>query len=67
MNEFIFGTFEGHLKRLSLYQVVINIQYYLPHSSFHFFSILEMYNAEPNTLFTPVGELGFMLHEMHKV
>lgn len=38
-----------------------------PHSSFHFFCILEMYNAETNTFLTHVRELEFALHEMHEV
>lgn len=44
-----------------------NVQFGLPHSSTHCFCILEMYNAQTNTFFTPIGELGFALHEVHEI
>lgn len=44
-----------------------NMQYSLPHSAYHLFSILEMYNSKFGIFFTSVGELDLALHEIFKV
>ena len=36
-------------------------------SNHHFYAVLESYNLETCTFFTPVGEMGFALHEMYEV
>ena len=43
------------------------VQYGILQSSHHFFAMLESYNPKTCTFFTPVGEMGFALHEMYKV
>lgn len=39
----------------------------IPASRFHFFSILEIYNLEMGTFFTPIGEIGLAVHEMYEI
>jgi len=36
-------------------------------SDYNFFEVLKRYNPDTCTFFTPVGEMGFALHEMFKV
>lgn len=67
MISFILANFEVILMDIELYGTIRNIQYGLPHSSYHLFNILEMYNPKSGTFFTPIGELGFALHEMFEV
>ena len=43
------------------------IQYGIPQSTQHFYAILEWYNPETCTFFTPIGEIGLALHEMYEV
>ena len=38
-----------------------------PASPQNFFGILERYNPLTGTFFTPVGEMGLALHELHEV
>ena len=38
--------------------------YGIPQSNHHFYAVLEHYNIETCTFFTPVGEMGFSLHEV---
>lgn len=55
------------LRSTCLYNTVGAIQFGNSQSNYHFFAMLEMYDSISNTLFTPIGELGFALHEMHEV
>ena len=43
------------------------VQYGIPHSIQHFYTILEWYNLEICTFFIPIGEMGLALHEMYEV
>lgn len=52
------------LREIDLHQVIRNVQYSLSQSQYHLFSLLEMYNSEANTFFTPISELGLALYEM---
>lgn len=67
MIQFILLNFEACLKRVGLYRAMRSVQFGLPHSSPHFFCILETYNTKINTFFTPVGELRFALHDIHEI
>jgi len=55
------------LKRVGLYSAVRAVQWGIPQSSQNFFGILERYNPLTGTFFTPVGEMGLALHELHEV
>ena len=50
-----------------LYHAVRAVRYGIAPIHYHFFMILEKYNSNSCTFFTPVGELGFALHEMFEV
>lgn len=65
--DFVLSTFGDILRDFGLYGEIRNVQFGLPHSACHLFSILEMYNPSSGTSFTPVGELGIALHEMFEV
>ena len=43
------------------------VQYGIPQSTQHFYAILERYNPETYTFFTPIEEMRFALHEMCEV
>lgn len=61
------SNFEAILKDIRLYRVIRKIQYGLSHSAYNLFSILKMYNPKSRMFFTPIGELGFALHETFEV
>lgn len=68
MVDFMLSTFKVTLQDLGLYGAIRNVQFDLPHSAYHLFSVLEiMYNPYSGTFYTPVGELGFTLHEIFEV
>jgi len=50
-----------------LYLAVRTVCYRIALSHYNFFAILEKYNPENCTFFTPVGKMGFALHEMFEV
>jgi len=50
-----------------LHQAIRAIQYGILQGSHHFYDILERYNPLIGTFFTPIGEIGFALHELYKV
>jgi len=43
------------------------IQYSFSQSSQHFYAVLEHYNPEICTFFTPLGEIGLAFHVMYEV
>ena len=43
------------------------VQYGIPQSTQHFHAILERYNPETYTFFTPIGEMELAFHEMYEV
>ena len=55
------------LLHAGLYGAVRAIQYSIPQSTQHFYIILEHYNPETCTFFTPLGEMGLALHKMNEV
>ena len=57
----------GTLRSLNLLTPVRATQRGLKINIAQLFSILELYNADTCTFFTPEGELGMALHEMHEV
>lgn len=67
MISFVLKNFKVILKNIGLYGSIKNIQYGLPHSTYHLYSILEIYNFKSEMFFTPIGELNFALHEMFEV
>lgn len=67
MVEYVLTKLQLPLERSGLYHAVRAVQYGIPLSTHHFFAILELYNSDTCTFFTPVGELGFALHEMFEV
>jgi len=64
---FVFEDLKDKLLQSSLSVAVRAVQYGILQSSHHFFIMLERYNPETCTFFTPVGEMGFALHEMYEV
>ena len=67
MTKFVLKELETPLAQAGLLVPVRATEFGIIQSHFHFFSILEKYNPDSCTFFTPVGELGFALHEMHEV
>lgn len=67
MMGFMLSTFKATLEDLGFDQAIRNIQFGLSHSSYHLFSVLEMYNPSLNIFITPVCELGFALYKMFEV
>lgn len=59
--------FENQLMKIGLYRAIRAIQYGIPFSRFHFFSILKLYNSKAGTFFTPISKMGLALHEPYKV
>ena len=64
---FALAEFEDILLQAGLYGAVRVDQYGIPQSTQHFYTILERYNPETCTFFTPIGEMGLALHEMYEV
>ena len=60
-------VFDADLKRLGLHEAVSATCFGINISVPTFYAILEMYCLALGTFFTPVGELGMMLHEMWEV
>ena len=67
MVSFVLRELEEPLIQCGLYPAVRAVCYGIISSRYNFFEILEMYNPKTCTFFTPVGEMGFALHEMFKV
>jgi len=63
---FALAEFEDLLLQAGLYRTISAVQYGNPQSNQHFYAILERYNLETCTLFTPIREMGFALHEMYE-
>jgi len=61
------AKFEDVLLQAGLYRTVRAVQYDILQSTQHFYAILERYNSETCTFFTPIGEMGLALHEMYEV
>jgi len=55
------------LLQCELYRAVKVVQYGIVPSHYHFFAMLEKYNPDTCTFFTPVGEMGFALYKMFEV
>jgi len=64
---FALAKFEDLLLQAGLYETVRAIQNGILQSTQHFYTILERYNPETYTFFTPIGEMGIALHEMYEV
>ena len=64
---FALAEFEDLLLQAGLYGAVRAVQYDIPQSTQYFYAILERYNPETCTFFTPLGEIGLALHEMYEV
>ena len=67
MVSFVLADLGGLLDQVGLCQAVRAVQYGIPQHSQNFFGILERYNPLTGTFFTPVGEMGHALHELHEV
>ena len=61
---FALEEFEDLLLQAGLYGPVRAVQYGILQSTQHFYAILEWYNSETCTFFTPIREMGLALHEM---
>ena len=64
---FSLAEFEDLLLQARLYGAMRAVQYDIPQSTQHFYAILERYNPETYTFFTPIREMGLTLHEMYEV
>ena len=67
MVSFVLKELKEVLVHSSLYTAVRAIQYGIPHNNYDFYTMLERYNLEICTFFTPVGKMRFALHEMYEV
>ena len=67
MVSFILTDLGDLLEHVGLYPTVRAVQYGIPPSSQNFFGVLERYNSLTGTFFTPVGEMGLALYELHEV
>jgi len=64
---YVLEAFEDDLKWLGLHEAVRATCFEIGISKPTFYAILEMYCPVPGTFFTPVGELGMVLHVMWEV
>jgi len=64
---FVFEELEGPLLQCGLYPVIRATCYGIAPSDYNFFGVLEKYNPDTCTFFTPVGKMGFALHEMFEM
>ena len=64
---FVLPEFDDLLLQVGLYGAVRAVQYGIPQSTNYFYAILERYNPETCTFFTPIREMGLALHEMYEV
>lgn len=67
MINFVLDKLDTPLRQSGFRIAVKVVRYRILQSNFHFSVMLELYNLDSCTFFTPVGELGFALHEMHEV
>ena len=67
MVSFVLKELEESLLLCRLYPTVKAVCYGIIPSHYNLFGILEKYNPDTCTFFTPVGEMGFALHEMFEV
>jgi len=63
----VFEELEGPLLQCALYPAVRATCYEIAPSDYNFFGVLEKYNPDTCTFFTPIGEIRFALHEMFEV
>jgi len=61
---YVLAHFEEDLKRLGLREAVRATYYGIQMSVANFYAIFKLYCLATWTFFTPVGELGMVLHEM---
>ena len=64
---FVIKELEEPLLQCGLYHAVRAVCYGITPSNYNFFAILKKYNPDTCTFFTPLGEIGFALHEMFEV
>jgi len=67
MVSFVLTDLGDLLEHVGLYPAVRAVQWGIQRSSQNFFGVLERYNPLTGTFFTPVGEMGLALHELHEV
>jgi len=64
---FILEDLMDELLQTGLYNTIPAAQYGITQSNLHPFTMLERYNLETCTFFTPIGGIRFTLHEMYEV
>ena len=64
---FVLAELEDLLLQAGLYGAMRVVQCGISQSTQHFYAILERYNPENYTFFTPIREMELTLHEMYKV
>jgi len=64
---YVLAHFEENLRRLGLYEAVRATCYAIQMSVANFFAIFELFCPTTGAFFTPVGELGTILHEIWEV
>ena len=67
MTDFVITELAGALAQSGIACPVIATRHGIDYNYYNFYAILENYNPKTCTFFTPVGELGFALHEMYDV
>lgn len=65
--KFVESNFALSLQATHLRPAIRKVKYGIHQNPFPFNAMLERYNPDSRTFYTPVGELGLALHEMHVV
>jgi hypothetical protein len=65
--EFILDEYADFLRKCDLYVPIRATKFGIKTNAHSFYGVLELYNPDSCTFFTPHGELGLALHEMHEV
>ena len=65
--EFVETRFGSLLEKIYLAIAIRAVKYGIRQNPSSFYAMLERFNSDSCTFYTPVGELGLALHEMHVV
>ena len=64
---FMLGSFESQWRDIGLFSAIRAVRSGLVQDPQKFYGVMELYDVDTRTFFTPVGELGISYHEMQYV
>src|SRR3954464_15787000 len=64
---FMLGSFESQWRAIGLFSAIRAVRSGLVQDPQNFYGVMELYNVDTRTFFTPAGELGIPYHEMQYV